>query len=85
SRSNISSSVIHTVHFRSPLCLSISLYVAYALLYHPRHKDVLFLCVFSFDLKKNPCVTGLPVFIQNILDCLPKMNGSFTGLKTTWG
>ena len=34
-----------------PLCLSISPYAAYALLYHPRHKDALFLRVFSFDLK----------------------------------
>uniref|UniRef100_A0A8C1RUR1 Protein ABHD16A-like n=1 Tax=Cyprinus carpio TaxID=7962 RepID=A0A8C1RUR1_CYPCA len=35
----------------SPLCLSISWYAAYALLCHPRHKDALFLRVFSFDLK----------------------------------
>jgi len=38
---------------QSPLCLSISPYAVYALLYHPRHKDALFLRVFSFDLKEN--------------------------------
>ena len=32
---------------------SISPYSVYALLYHPRHKDALFLRVFSFDLKEN--------------------------------
>ena len=45
---------------RSPLCLSISPYAVYALLYHPRHKDALFLHVFSFDLKENSAMTFIP-------------------------
>ena len=38
---------------QSPLCLSISLYAEYALLYHPRHKDALF----SFNSKLNTVET----------------------------
>ncbi len=29
----------------------------------------------------NGTVTSLPVFIQNILNCVPKMNEAFTGLE----
>ncbi len=30
-------------------------------------------------LAVNGTVTSLPVFIQNILNCVPKMNGAFMG------
>ncbi len=32
-------------------------------------------------LAVNGTVTSLPVFIQNILNCVPKMNEAFTGLE----
>ncbi len=33
----------------------------------------------------NGTVTGLPVFIQNILNCVPKSNEAFYGFGTIWG
>ncbi len=33
----------------------------------------------------NGTVTSLPVFIQNILNCVPKMNEDFTGLERHGG
>ncbi len=32
-------------------------------------------------LAVNGTVTNLPVFIQNILNCVPKKNKAFTGLE----
>ncbi len=32
-------------------------------------------------LAVNGTVTSLPVFIQNILNCVPKTNKAFTGLE----
>jgi len=32
-------------------------------------------------LAVNGTVSSLPVFIQNILNCVPKMNDAFTGLE----
>ncbi len=32
-------------------------------------------------LSDNGTVTSLPVFIQNILNCVPKINKAFTGLE----
>ncbi len=36
-------------------------------------------------LAVNGTVTNLPVFIQNILNCVPKMNKAFTGLQQHGG
>ncbi len=36
-------------------------------------------------LAVNGTVTSLPVFIQNILNCVPKMNEAFTGLERHGG
>ncbi len=36
-------------------------------------------------LAVNETVTNLPVFIQNILNCVPKMNKAFTGLERHGG
>ncbi len=36
-------------------------------------------------LAVNGTVTSLPVFIQNILNCVPKMNKAFTGLERHGG
>ncbi len=33
----------------------------------------------------NGTVTSLPVFIQNILNCVPNDKLSFYGIGTTWG
>ncbi len=33
----------------------------------------------------NVTVTNLPVFIQNILNCVPKMNKAFTSLERHGG
>uniref|UniRef100_A0A8C1HXA9 Fucolectin tachylectin-4 pentraxin-1 domain-containing protein n=1 Tax=Cyprinus carpio carpio TaxID=630221 RepID=A0A8C1HXA9_CYPCA len=35
--------------------------------------------------RTNPTDTGLQVFIQNILNCVPKTNGAFTGLERHGG
>ncbi len=41
-----------------------------------------FLCLDSESyLAVNGTVTSLPVFIQNILNCVPKMHRAFTGLE----
>ncbi len=41
-----------------------------------------FLCFDSvIYLAVNGTVTSLPVFIQNILNCVPKTNEAFTGLE----
>ncbi len=41
-----------------------------------------FLCLDSvIYLAVNGTVTSLPVFIQNILNCVPKTNEAFTGLE----
>ncbi len=37
------------------------------------------------SLAVNGTVTSLPVFIQNILNCVPKMNKAFTGLERHGG
>ncbi len=45
-----------------------------------------FLCLDSENyLAVNGTVTSLPVFIQNILNCVPKMNEAFTGLERHGG
>ncbi len=36
-------------------------------------------------LAVNGTVTSLPVFIQNILNCVPKKNKAFTGLERHGG
>ncbi len=36
-------------------------------------------------LAVNGAVTSLPVFIQNILNCVPKTNEAFTGLERHGG
>ncbi len=36
-------------------------------------------------LAVNGTVTNLPFFIQNILNCVPKMNKAFTGLERHGG
>ncbi len=36
-------------------------------------------------LAVNGTVTSLPVFIQNILNCVPKTNEAFTGLERHGG
>ncbi len=36
-------------------------------------------------LAVNGTVTSLPVFIQNILNCVPKTNKAFTGLERQGG
>ncbi len=36
-------------------------------------------------LAVNGTVTNLPVFIQNIWNCVPKRNKAFTGLERHWG
>ncbi len=36
-------------------------------------------------LAVNGTVTNLPVFFQNTLNCLPKMNEAFTGLERHGG
>ncbi len=66
-----------------------------AVLCQPRHTDKhwwqmhyfgdvfhTFLCLDSvIYLTVNGTVTSLPVFIQNILNCVPKTNEAFTGLE----
>ncbi len=45
-----------------------------------------FLCLDSVNcLAVNGTVTSLLVFIQNILNCVPKTNKAFTGLERNWG
>ncbi len=45
-----------------------------------------FLCLDSESyLAVNGTVTSLPVFIQNILNCVPKTNKAFTGLERHGG
>ncbi len=47
------------------------------------HREApLFLRVY---LAVNGTVTNLPVFFQNTLNCLPKMNEAFTGLERHGG
>ncbi len=36
------------------------------------------------SLTVNGTVTSLLIFIQNILNCIPKMNKAFTGLEPRW-
>ncbi len=36
-------------------------------------------------LAVNGTVTSLPVFIQNILNCVPKMKETLSEFGTTWG
>ncbi len=36
-------------------------------------------------LAVNGTVTSLPVFIQNILNCVPRTNNAFTGLERHGG
>ncbi len=44
-----------------------------------------FLGLDSIYLAVNGTVTSLPVFIQNILNCVPKTNEAFTGLERHGG
>ncbi len=47
--------------------------------------DVFFILFWALTgvncLAVNETVTSLPVFIQNILNCVPKTNKAFTGLE----
>ncbi len=53
------------------------------------YSDYVFYTFLGLDsviyLAVNGTVTSLPVFFQNILNCVPKTNKAFTGLKRHGG